>query len=67
MKENYYGIWYLQIFEQFIADRLELLNTGQGFNDEFEREANLLTDKGGGAQTKYKEWTGQMKVMKWNI
>ena len=51
----------LQIFEQFINERLDLLNTGQGFKDVFEDEANIWSDKSG-TQTKYREWVGQMKV-----
>ena len=29
----------LQIFRQFIEERLQMLNTGKGFTDEFEMEA----------------------------
>ena len=52
---------HLQIFEQFINDRLDLLNAGLGFTDEFEREANSWADKSG-SQSKYKEWLVTAKV-----
>ena len=52
---------HLQIFEQFINDRLDILNAGLGFTDEFEVEANMLADKTG-SQSKYREWLGTAKV-----
>lgn len=52
---------HLQIFEQFVNDRLDILNAGLGFSDEFEVEANMLTDRSG-SQSKYKEWLTQAKV-----
>ena len=52
---------HLQIFEQFINDRLDMLNSGEGFTDEFEMEANLWADKLN-SNSKYKEWVGQMRV-----
>ncbi|XP_064648788.1 uncharacterized protein LOC135500999 [Lineus longissimus] len=50
----------LQIFVQFINDRLDLLNTGQGFTDEFEMEVNMWADKMG-TSSKYKEWLSSAK------
>ncbi|XP_071097530.1 DENN domain-containing protein 1B-like isoform X1 [Haliotis cracherodii] len=50
----------LQIFQQFINGRLEILNCGEGFNDLFEKEAVLHADKLN-TQSKYKEWAGNMK------
>eukprot|EP00092_Neocalanus_flemingeri_P008285 GFUD01008931.1.p1 GENE.GFUD01008931.1~~GFUD01008931.1.p1 ORF type:complete len:819 (+),score=266.16 GFUD01008931.1:116-2572(+) len=35
----------LQLFRQFIDERLELLNTGKGFSDEFELECVAFTEK----------------------
>ena len=35
----------LQLFRQFIEERLELLNTGKGFSDEFELECVVFTEK----------------------
>lgn len=35
----------LQIFQQFIEERLEMLNTGLGFSDEFELETLRYTEK----------------------
>ncbi|XP_055332620.1 DENN domain-containing protein 1A-like [Paramacrobiotus metropolitanus] len=34
-----------QMFRQFIDERLELLNKGEGFSDEFEQEVSLLIDQ----------------------
>ncbi|ELU17071.1 hypothetical protein CAPTEDRAFT_102631, partial [Capitella teleta] len=51
----------LQIFEQFINDRLDILNAGDGFTDLFEQEANLWADKWG-TQSRYKDWSNNMKV-----
>ena len=48
-------------FLQFIDGRLDLLNAGIGFTDEFELEANMWADKHG-ASSKYKEWLGNVKV-----
>lgn len=52
----------LQIFEQFINERLDMLNSGQGFQDEFEMEANLWADKWG-TKSRYREWLNDMKVL----
>ena len=35
----------LQLFRQFIEERLDLLNTGKGFSDEFELECVVFTEK----------------------
>ncbi|KAI9556760.1 hypothetical protein GHT06_016551 [Daphnia sinensis] len=52
----------LQIFQQFIEERLEMLNSGQGFSDEFELEACLYSDKSSSRlKQQYKEWLTTMK------
>lgn len=51
----------LQTFQQFVAGRLDLLNSGQGFADEFEIETNAWADKWG-TQSRYKDWLQNMKV-----
>ncbi|XP_050683819.1 DENN domain-containing protein 1A-like isoform X2 [Leptidea sinapis] len=55
-----------QIFQQFIDERLELLNSGRGFNDEFEVECNNYADKlntGSGQRLKqqYRDWAKNVK------
>uniref|UniRef100_A0A2A4JXI4 UDENN domain-containing protein n=1 Tax=Heliothis virescens TaxID=7102 RepID=A0A2A4JXI4_HELVI len=55
-----------QIFRQFIDERLDLLNSGRGFNDEFEVECNHYADKlstGSGQKLKqqYKDWAKTVK------
>ncbi|CAH0577963.1 unnamed protein product [Chrysodeixis includens] len=55
-----------QIFRQFIDERLDLLNSGRGFNDEFEVECNHYADKlntGSGQKLKqqYREWAKNVK------
>ena len=35
----------LQIFRQFVEERLQMLNDGKGFTDEFEREAAIFAEK----------------------
>lgn len=67
-------ILHLQIFQQFISDRLDMLNSGDGFSDEFEITANMCNDKWG-AQSRYKDWLNHMKVClvclqydrRWNV
>eukprot|EP00096_Caligus_rogercresseyi_P016836 TRINITY_DN985_c0_g1_i2.p1 TRINITY_DN985_c0_g1~~TRINITY_DN985_c0_g1_i2.p1 ORF type:complete len:866 (-),score=178.73 TRINITY_DN985_c0_g1_i2:255-2852(-) len=44
----------LQIFQQFIEERLSLLNSGKGISDEFEKEAVCFTEKPGGSNKKLK-------------
>ncbi|XP_064617095.1 DENN domain-containing protein 1B-like [Liolophura sinensis] len=51
---------HLQIFQQFINERLDMLNTGQGFSDIFEAEATMQGDKLN-AQSRYKDWLSSMK------
>lgn len=51
----------LQTFQQFVSDRLDLLNAGEGFKDEFDIEASLYSDKWG-TQSRYKDWLSHMKV-----
>ncbi|GAB1607797.1 DENN domain-containing protein 1C-like isoform X7 [Argonauta hians] len=50
----------LQIFHEFINERLDMLNCGIGFADVFEREATLHADKLN-AHSRYKEWLTNMK------
>ncbi|XP_037977921.1 DENN domain-containing protein 1B isoform X3 [Plutella xylostella] len=56
-----------QIFQQFIEERLELLNSGRGFSDEFEVECSLAAGDAGaggggaggggrGVKAQYKRW-----------
>ena len=52
---------HLQIFQQFIEERLFQLNSGEGFSDEFEMEANMQADKWG-AKSRYQGWLTDMKV-----
>ncbi|XP_032739654.1 DENN domain-containing protein 1C isoform X5 [Lontra canadensis] len=51
---------HLQLFKQFIEDRLEKLNTGEGFSDLFEQE---ITRSGGssGAVRSYQLWADNLK------
>lgn len=52
----------LQIFQQFIEERLHMLNCGLGFSDEFELEAcNYSNKKNNKIIQQYHEWTGAMK------
>ncbi|XP_054157247.1 DENN domain-containing protein 1B-like [Oppia nitens] len=52
----------LQIFRQFIEGRLEMLNNGEGFSDEFEFEVNMYEEKSTHRlKTQYKEWLGAMR------
>ncbi|XP_032526590.1 DENN domain-containing protein 1A isoform X1 [Danaus plexippus] len=63
-----------QIFQQFIDERLELLNSGRGFSDEFELECTRQAERaglagagaggGGGVNTlkqQYREWARGVK------
>ncbi|XP_055592205.1 myb-like protein A isoform X2 [Uranotaenia lowii] len=45
----------LQIFQQFIEERLDMLNTGQGFSDEFELECSRYAEKSGRKVKQYKD------------
>jgi len=51
----------LQTFQQFIADRLDMLNAGVGFSDDFEVEVNMCGDAWG-TQSRYRDWLSHMKV-----
>ncbi|XP_014212185.1 DENN domain-containing protein 1A [Copidosoma floridanum] len=52
----------LQIFQQFIEERLHMLNSGLGFSDEFEMEACNYSDKSGSKfMQQYREWTYTMR------
>lgn len=51
----------LQIFQQFIEERLEMLNTGRGFSDEFEFETLRYHEKGGKRGKHYKEFFRNVK------
>ena len=53
----------LQIFQQFIEGRLNMLHEGQGFNDEFEFELNLHEDKSTHKilKNQYNEWLSGIK------
>ncbi|CAH1998637.1 unnamed protein product [Acanthoscelides obtectus] len=52
----------LQIFQQFIEERLMMLNTGQGFSDEFEYELERYSAKSGSKlKQQYREWTSTMR------
>lgn len=46
---------HLQIFQQFIEERLDMLNTGQGFSDEFEVECFRYAEKSGRKVKQYKD------------
>ncbi|XP_023289059.1 DENN domain-containing protein 1B isoform X3 [Orussus abietinus] len=52
----------LQIFQQFIEERLHMLNSGLGFSDEFELEACNYSDKSNSKfRQQYREWTYAMR------
>lgn len=52
----------LQIFHQFISERLDMLNSGQGFSDQFELEACLQLQKSNTRLSRqYREWLGSVK------
>ncbi|XP_065211739.1 DENN domain-containing protein 1B-like [Planococcus citri] len=46
----------LQIFQQFIEERLDLLNAGLGFSDEFELEVCNHCDKSSSKMQQYRDW-----------
>ncbi|KAG8187207.1 hypothetical protein JTE90_020076 [Oedothorax gibbosus] len=53
---------HLQIFQQFIESRLDMLNSGVGFSDEFEYEVNTYeVHSNNNLKTQYKEWVTTMK------
>nr|XP_050854370.1 DENN domain-containing protein 1A isoform X5 [Vespula vulgaris] len=52
----------LQIFQQFIEERLNMLNSGLGFSDEFEMEACSYSVKSSNKfMQQYREWTYAMR------
>lgn len=53
----------LQMFRQFIEGRLEMLNAGQGFNDDFEFEVNLYEERTAKqVNLQYQVWLSAMKT-----
>lgn len=53
----------LQMFRQFIEGRLEMLNSGQGFNDDFEFEVNLYEERTANrVNLQYQDWLNDMKA-----
>lgn len=53
----------LQMFRQFIEGRLEMLNAGQGFNDDFEFEVNLYEESSAKRiDLQYQDWLKAMKT-----
>lgn len=53
----------LQMFRQFIEGRLEMLNAGQGFNDDFEFEVNLYEERTArSVDIQYQDWLNAMKT-----
>lgn len=53
----------LQMFRQFIEGRLEMLNAGQGFNDDFEFEVNLYEERTvNRVNLQYQDWLNAMKT-----
>ncbi|VDO94785.1 unnamed protein product [Soboliphyme baturini] len=55
-------MFHLQIFQQFIEDRLQKLNSGEGFMDEFEDECAMYSDKNFNKyKYQYNEWMKNMK------
>ncbi|XP_015840051.1 DENN domain-containing protein 1A isoform X5 [Tribolium castaneum] len=53
---------HLQIFQQFIEERLAMLNNGLGFSDEFEMETfRYSVQSGSKLKQQYKDWTSTMK------
>ena len=53
----------LQLFMQFITERLALLNSGKGFTDEFENESTMLASQKFGSKLQYSDWLNEMKVI----
>ena len=52
----------LQTFKQFVDGRLDMLNAGIGFRDDFENEVNMIDAAGGREGDTYKEWLNAAKV-----
>lgn len=58
----------LQMFRQFIDGRLEMLNAGQGFNDDFEFEVDLYEERTAKkVNIEYQDWLNAMKSKSGNI
>ena len=55
----------LQSFEQFRTDRLAMLNSGEGFRDDFDLEIQMQGDRWG-SQQRYKDWLTNMKARQAN-
>ncbi|ELV10000.1 DENN domain-containing protein 1C [Tupaia chinensis] len=51
---------HLQLFKQFIEARLEKLNTGEGFSDQFEQEITFCGDSSGTLRS-YQLWADNLK------
>lgn len=52
----------LQIFQQFIEERLEMVNNGTGFSDAFEQEVCSYSEKSSSKlKQQYREWASSMK------
>ena len=50
------------MFRQFIDGRLEMLNSGNGFNDDFEFEVNLYEERTASkVSIQYQDWLRAMK------
>lgn len=54
-------IFQLQIFQQFIEERLKLIQSGSEMSDEFEMELELHAERMGKTFTKYKEFIRNVK------
>lgn len=53
----------LQMFRQFIEGRLEMLNSGKGFNDDFEFEVNVYEERvASRVNLQYQDWLNDMKT-----
>lgn len=54
---------HLQIFHQFIEDRIRMLTNAESISDEFEFEVNMYEEDQSSHRfrAQYKEWLGQMK------
>lgn len=51
-----------QMFRQFVEGRLDMLNAGQGFNDDFEFEVNLYEERTvNRVNIQYQDWLNAMK------
>ncbi|XP_052602754.1 DENN domain-containing protein 1C [Peromyscus californicus insignis] len=52
---------HLQLFKQFIETRLEKLNAGEGFSDQFEQEIIACCGASSGALRSYQLWVDSLK------